>query len=363
MANFQISVPFHGISPNWIHRRDFVSSNGDSLSLRMTLKESDDPDAAAANLTGLTVPGFRLTVWQDSSGGAWDYGGVQSGPGTTLAQLEGIVSSLYPGTVDFVLGLGGMASWPNRCGFAIDIVHNDSLQDRLAEGILRLRGIPGAMATGIGAQAPQIVMGPPGPPGPAGPEGDVGPAGVTGSTGPAGATGSTGDPGPVGPTGTTGPTGATGSTGPAGPTGSTGAPGATGATGPTGPTGPAGTYTAGAGIGISGGTISADGQISITPTTVGTITPTNATQSCVVNVGSSNCVLTVQPGYVGQHLRLEIKQPATPRTVSFDSTVIYGTDITSYTASAVANARDMVMLFCPAGTTWTVAAIVHGFAV
>ncbi len=64
-----------------------------------------------------------------------------------------------------------------------------------------------------------------------------------------------GPQGPAGPQGAQGPAGATGAQGPAG---ATGAQGPAGATGAQGPQGPAGTYTAGAGISISGSTISAN---------------------------------------------------------------------------------------------------------
>ncbi|WP_367390889.1 tail fiber domain-containing protein [Lewinella sp. LCG006] len=146
----------------------------------------------------------------------------------------------------------------------------------------------GAMWVNVGQiQGPQGPQGTPGPAGPQGPQGnpgpigatgpqglpgETGPAGATGPQGPAGAVGPQGDPGPAGPQGAPGAIGATGPQGPVGaagpmgapgPQGATGAqgpqgnPGPTGATGPQGPQGPAGTYTAGAGIQISGGVLSA----------------------------------------------------------------------------------------------------------
>jgi len=125
------------------------------------------------------------------------------------------------------------------------------------QGPIGLTGATGA----TGATGPQ---GPVGLTGPAGATGATGPQGPVGLTGPAGATGATG---PQGPIGLTGPAGATGATGPQGPIGLTGPAGATGATGPQGPiglTGPAGpqgpagtsgSYTAGAGISISGSSV------------------------------------------------------------------------------------------------------------
>lgn len=104
-----------------------------------------------------------------------------------------------------------------------------------------------------------------------------------------------------------------------------------------------------------------DVQATIAATTVGTINPSGV-QSVLVNMGSANTVLSVSPGYVGQSLRVEIKQGATPHTVSFDGTVVFSTDIPSFTATAVANSRDLIQLVCVDGTHWGMAAINKGFA-
>jgi hypothetical protein len=147
-------------------------------------------------------------------------------------------------------------------------------------------GIDGATGP-MGPQGPAGLdgaTGPMGPQGPTGATGSQGPAGLDGADGIDGLDGATGPMGPQGPTGATGPQGpagldgadgidgldgATGPMGPQGPTGATGsqgpagldgADGIDGATGPTGPQGPAGTYTAGTGIDITGGVISATGS-------------------------------------------------------------------------------------------------------
>ncbi len=111
-----------------------------------------------------------------------------------------------------------------------------------------------------------LSAGPAGPQGPVGATGAVGPTGPTGLTGPmgpVGATGATGVAGPIGPMGATGANGATGATG---ANGATGPMGPIGATGPAGPQGPAGSYTAGAGISISGGIITNTGDNDNSPT-------------------------------------------------------------------------------------------------
>ena len=98
----------------------------------------------------------------------------------------------------------------------------------------------------VGATGPQGPQGEAGPAGPAGPQGPQGAQGEQGLTGPAGPQGPQGDPGAQGPAGAQGPQGEqglTGATGPQGPQGSQGEQGLTGATGAQGPqgmTGPAG---------------------------------------------------------------------------------------------------------------------------
>ncbi|MEN3325159.1 hypothetical protein VP395_15590 [Mariniflexile soesokkakense] len=95
--------------------------------------------------------------------------------------------------------------------------------------------------------------------------GPQGPAGLNGADGLDGATGPMGPQGPAGLNGADGLDGATGPMGPQGPAGLNGADGLDGATGPMGPQGPAGTYTAGTGIDITSGVISATGGSSTAP--------------------------------------------------------------------------------------------------
>lgn len=105
-----------------------------------------------------------------------------------------------------------------------------------------------------------------------------------------------------------------------------------------------------------------DVQRSITATTTATIDPAGI-QSCVVHIGATNTTLTIAPGYAGQTLRLEIKQGATPHLVALDTTFVFSADITSYTATAVAGARDMVLAICLDGTSWGIGAINKGFTI
>ncbi len=125
----------------------------------------------------------------------------------------------------------------------------------------------------------------------------------------------------------------------------------------------AGTVTTiGNGLELNSGTISADTQGTIAATATGTINPAGL-QSCIVNMGTVATTLTVSPGYQGQHLRLEIKQGATAHTVTLDSSFAFGADIPSFTATATANARDLLQLICLDGTHWAVAAVNKGFTI
>tara|TARA_R110001592_G_scaffold363221_2_gene681598 strand:- start:10381 stop:11889 length:1509 start_codon:yes stop_codon:yes gene_type:complete len=147
------------------------------------------------------------------------------------------------------------------------------------QGPAGINGILGA----VGPMGPQGPVGADGLDGATGPMGLQGPAGLDGVDGLDGATGPQGVSGPMGPQGLPGLNGAdgidgvdgldgaTGPQGPQGPAGLDGADGLDGATGPQGPqgptgaTGPAGSYTAGTGIDITSGVISATGGSSTAP--------------------------------------------------------------------------------------------------
>lgn len=172
----------------------------------------------------------------------------------------------------------------------------------------------------------------------------------------------------VGPPGPPGATGATGSQGPTGATGAPGAPGASGATGATGATGPAGApgivTAAGDGAIVNSGTIQVDHQNTQTVTgSTATVTPASGTASALVTLQAST-TLTVAPGsYAGQHFRLELLQDGTgSRTVGFDASVAFGTDLTSFTATTTPSKRDLMQLiWSAAASKWMCAAVNHGF--
>lgn len=117
-----------------------------------------------------------------------------------------------------------------------------------------------------GAQGPKGDIGDTGPSGPKGDQGEQGPTGLSGSTGPQGPIGPSGLQGDKGDPGVQGPTGLTGATGAQGPKGDKGDPGVQGPiglTGATGPAGPGSVTSVTAGPGLSGGTITTSGTISL----------------------------------------------------------------------------------------------------
>lgn len=127
----------------------------------------------------------------------------------------------------------------------------------------------------------------------------------------------------------------------------------------------AGTVSAlGGAMAINSGTISPQNQgtITLSGTTTGTINPSGV-DSFLVNNGTAAGTIAVSPGFQGQRLRVEIKQGATAHTITFTSTVSFGTTVTSYTATNTASARDLIQLFCVDGTHWAFAAVSQGFTI
>ena len=144
------------------------------------------------------------------------------------------------------------------------------------QGIKGDTGAPGVKGdAGVqGATGPQGVKGDTGLQGSTGLTGATGaqgPIGLTGVEGPQGIKGDTGAQGPQGPIGLTGLTGAQGVKGDTGAVGAQGSQGPIGLTGATGPAGPGSVTSVTAGTGLSGGTITTTGTISLPNTgTAGT---------------------------------------------------------------------------------------------
>jgi len=120
----------------------------------------------------------------------------------------------------------------------------------------------------------------------------------------------------------------------------------------------------GPGLGVNSGTIQCEGvgTITLSGTTTGTITPTAGVSHYVVNNGTAAGTLSIGAGlYYGQKIQADITQGVTAHTLTHDSTVIFGLDITSYTATATAGAVDEVVYIWN-GAHWRFSAVNHGFA-
>jgi hypothetical protein len=143
MTMLAITVPWQQLSPLYLQRRDLVADTMDSLSISMTLVESDDPDAPPADLvTGPTFPGFGLWIWSTPGGCGrpWDYGWRVMNIGTLLWSGAGAIDPVLPGTVNWALPFGTMTEWPWRCGWALRVGHDGTLVDTLCTGFLNLHG-------------------------------------------------------------------------------------------------------------------------------------------------------------------------------------------------------------------------------
>ena len=107
----------------------------------------------------------------------------------------------------------------------------------------------------------------------------------------------------------------------------------------------------------------ADIQGTIAATTTATAVSPTGIQSALINMGSVATTIDVNSGYVGQHLRLEIKQGATQHAATLGTTVVYGTDIASFTSTPTAGARDVLELINLNGSRWAPAWVSRGFTV
>jgi hypothetical protein len=144
-----IVLPCLRTSPVHIPRRDLVLSASDSLTLRVTVVESDTPDALLITITGgLGGPAAQLNIWADAPicGCCWDYGRPGTAGGTVLWSGMG-TPQIGLGSFDFFLPIGTLANLPQRCGWGVQIGWSDNTSaDMLFEGKLHIRGRFGGLA-------------------------------------------------------------------------------------------------------------------------------------------------------------------------------------------------------------------------
>ena len=136
-----LTLPYLRSSPLHIPRRDLVASASDSLSLRVTVVEQDDPAAQLLTITGgLGGPAARLVVWADlqGQGPLWDYGRPVACPGSLLWAGMGD-PQVGLGSFDWFLPFMAMAEFPPRCGWAIQLSWDSGRKSSLlARGSLHM---------------------------------------------------------------------------------------------------------------------------------------------------------------------------------------------------------------------------------
>jgi hypothetical protein len=100
MPSFAMTVPYIRTSPIHIPRRDLVLAAADSLSLRVTVVDSDRACSQAIELTGgIGGPGAQFSVWADThEPHCWDYGANRPACGQILWTGAGVLSDA-PGVI------------------------------------------------------------------------------------------------------------------------------------------------------------------------------------------------------------------------------------------------------------------------
>lgn len=128
-------------------KRDLVLAASDSLTLSVSIVESDDPSAEALYLTGgIGGPALHMSIWamdrRRDFPGWWDYGlGPWSAPRDAflLACIEGTISTTEAGTFDLFIPAGSMIGWPPRCEYSMHLCWGGDESDVLASGTLQVR--------------------------------------------------------------------------------------------------------------------------------------------------------------------------------------------------------------------------------
>ena len=140
MSSFAMTVPYMRTSPVHIPRRDLVLGHADSLYLRVTVVDSDNPCAQGIELTGgIGGPALQMIVWPGTCYRAsWDYGAPWIGPRSVLWAGTGVISDAL-GAFDISFPTATMSSWPRRCAYALQLDWDGGAgTSLLAEGHLHL---------------------------------------------------------------------------------------------------------------------------------------------------------------------------------------------------------------------------------
>ena len=143
MPSFAMTLPYMRTSPIHVPRRDLVLGRADSLYLRVTVVDSDNPCAQALELSGgIGGPVLQMIVWPDHHHhrNSWDYGrwNWAQCPGSVLWVGTGVASDAL-GAFDIAFPTATMSNWPRRCAYAIQLDYDGGgSTDLLAEGRLQL---------------------------------------------------------------------------------------------------------------------------------------------------------------------------------------------------------------------------------
>jgi hypothetical protein len=140
MSSFAMTVPYLRTTPVHIPRRDLVLGHADSLYLRVTVVDSDNPLAQPVEITGgIGGPALLMLVWPDHCyRHSWDYDAPFSGPRTVLWSGLGTVVAAS-GAFDIAFPTATMSSWPRRCAYALQLDWDGaSGTSLLADGYLHL---------------------------------------------------------------------------------------------------------------------------------------------------------------------------------------------------------------------------------
>jgi hypothetical protein len=145
MASIAMTVPYLRTSMLHIPRRDLVLAVADSLYLRVTVVDSDNPCAQGIELSGgIGGPGAVFSVWADLHGWHDDYGMLLPRCGQLLHSVAGTHPSGVVGAFDFAFPSGTMVSWPRRCGWTVQLNYDTNGAEVLATGRIVVRPSLGA---------------------------------------------------------------------------------------------------------------------------------------------------------------------------------------------------------------------------
>jgi hypothetical protein len=147
MTAATLILPYRRTTPYRIPKRDLAIGAADSLRVRISVVESDLPDAPALVITGgVGGPALRFMIWADwRHGGGWgDYGRGVLRRGDLLWSAQAAVNG---GAFDVTMPANQVDCWPRRCGFSAQLDWDGGTHSELlCQGALHiLRGWYGAM--------------------------------------------------------------------------------------------------------------------------------------------------------------------------------------------------------------------------